>query len=60
MRFAFSMLIVMVLGLSQIPNADAASRSRSRVRARRAGPMVRLVELERRKNAWLRRTLLGR
>ncbi len=26
----------------------------------RSGPLSRLIELERRKNAWLRRTFLGR
>ncbi len=51
--------------INEVPAAQQASVYRTRstrtVRtARRGGLLSNLIELERRKNAWLRRTFLGR
>ena len=58
-------LIAALLTTFVITSADTASaaqyapRGRS-VAAKRMGPIARLIELERRKNEWLRRTFLNR
>jgi hypothetical protein len=60
MRYLLTLLAALFLALSlQVP-ADAAPRSRAAISARRPGVFARLIELERRKNVWLRRTFLGR
>lgn len=57
-------LIAALLATIAITSADTASaaqyspRGRA-VAARRMGPIARLIELERRKNEWLRRVFLG-
>jgi hypothetical protein len=38
----------------------APSRGQSGISATRNGPIARLIELERRKNEWLRQRFLGR
>lgn len=59
------LLIAALLTTMVITSADTASaaqytpRGRT-VAAQRTGPIARLVELERRKNEWLRRVFLGR
>lgn len=57
-------LVAALLATIVITSADTASaaqyspRGRT-VAARRMGPIARLIELERRKNEWLRRVFLG-
>jgi hypothetical protein len=59
------LLIAALLTTMVITSADTASAAQYAPRGRtvvaqRTGPIARLVELERRKNEWLRRVFLGR
>lgn len=59
------LLIAALLTTMVITSADTASAAQVTPRGRtvvaqRTGPIARLVELERRKNEWLRRVFLGR
>ena len=54
--FAAFILVVSIMGSA----ADAAPPRAGIYERPRVGVLTRLIELERRKNAWLRRTFLGR
>lgn len=53
------LLAVAALMLS-LPSKPAQAVGERGVRNNGNGPVRRMIELERRKNAWLRRTFLGR
>lgn len=53
------LLAVAALMLS-MPSKPAQAIGERMVRNNGNGPVQRVIELERRKNAWLRRTFLGR
>jgi len=56
MLIIVAVLSTLVVGVS----ASQAQPSRQEIGATRQGPVARLVELERRKNEWLRQRFLGR
>jgi len=53
-RMLFVMAIASTLVLSSLASAADGVASRSQVTAARKGPIAKLIELERRKNEWLR------
>lgn len=58
-----ALLIAIVASMFIAGSASAAQQSRSTraaAQAQRKGPVAKLVELERRKNEWLRETFLNR
>ncbi len=57
-RIFFLAVAALMLSLPAQP-ADAAGQ-RGVQNGNRNGPVARMVELERRKNAWIRRTFFGR
>ena len=60
MRSICSLLIIVFLSLTFASSAEGARYSRRSVRTRPQGPLYRLIQLERRKNAWIRRTFFNR
>jgi len=57
MRHLFLLLaLVSTLIVAASSSADQVRATRSSASAQRKGPVVKLVELERRKNEWLRQT----
>ncbi len=60
MRAIFSLLIIVFLSLTFVSSAEGARYSQRGIRAQRPGPIYRLIQLERRKNAWIRRTFFNR
>ena len=57
MRRLFVLLaLVSTLMVATTSSADQVRATRSSVGAQRKGPVAKLVELERRKNEWLRQT----
>jgi len=58
----FALLIAVVVTTFLVGTASAAQQSRAgrAVQGQRKGPVAKLVELERRKNEWLRETFLNR
>jgi hypothetical protein len=56
MLIVFTVLSTLVIGAS----VSQAQTSRQEIGAARKGPVAKLVELERRKNEWLREKFLGR
>jgi len=57
MRHLFLLLaLVSTLIVASTSSADQVRATRSSVGAQRKGPVAKLVELERRKNEWLRQT----
>lgn len=55
-----ALLATIVVTSAETASAAQYSSSTGRsVAARRMGPIARLIELERRKNEWLRRVFLG-
>lgn len=58
-----SLLVAVVASMFIAGSASAAQQSRSNrasAQGQRRGPVSKLVELERRKNEWLRETFLNR
>jgi hypothetical protein len=53
-RFAFALAVVASMFIAGTASAEQARASRSSVEAARKGPVAKLIELERRKNEWLR------
>ena len=49
-----------VIAAPVVQDTPVYTRSRSVRSSKRVGPFSKLMEIERRKNAWLRRTFLGR
>jgi hypothetical protein len=58
-RALFVIAIVSTIVIGSSASATQAS-SRQQIGAARKGPVAKLVELERRKNEWLRQRFLGR
>ncbi len=59
MRTLLSLFAALFIALSLFAGtADARSTRQPTVQKQRVGILARLIELERRKNAWLRRTFL--
>jgi len=56
MLFVVAVLSTLVIGSS----VSQAQNSQAGIGAARKGPVAKLVELERRKNEWLRQRFLGR
>ncbi|MCE9629507.1 MAG: hypothetical protein K8S94_02140 [Planctomycetia bacterium] len=56
MLVVFAVLATLVIA----PSASQAQNTRSEIGAARKGPVAKLVELERRKNEWLREKFLSR
>ncbi len=55
------LIVVAVLAtLAIAPTATQAQNNRAEIAAARKGPVAKLVELERRKNEWLRQKFLSR
>jgi hypothetical protein len=53
-RIFFAAAIVAALAISSVATAANSAPARSQVSATRKGPVAKLIELERRKNEWLR------
>lgn len=53
-RMLFVMAVVSSLVLSSFASAADAPANRAQVNGARKGPVAKLIELERRKNEWLR------
>lgn len=53
-RMFFAAAIVSALVISSVATAANSAPARSQVSAARKGPVAKLIELERRKNEWLR------
>ena len=62
MRKSFILAVAMIIAYSSVaaPSAEAAGGRRFIVARNGGGFFANLMELERRKNAWLRATFLGR
>ncbi len=56
MLIVIAVLSTLVIGTS----ASQAQNARQEIGAARKGPVAKLIELERRKNEWLRERFLGR
>lgn len=58
----FALLVAVVASMFIVSAASAAQPSRANrgAQAARKGPVSKLIELERRKNEWLRETFLNR
>jgi hypothetical protein len=56
MLIVAAMLATLAIGTSY----SNAQYGNSQIRATRSGPIAKLIELERRKNEWLRQRFLGR
>lgn len=59
----FALLVAVVVSLFVAGTASAAQQSRSAraaAQSQRKGPVAKLIELERRKNEWLRENFLNR
>ncbi|MFM8635347.1 MAG: hypothetical protein ACKOEX_11140 [Planctomycetia bacterium] len=58
----FALLVAVVASMFIVSTASAAQPSRATrgAQAARKGPVSKLIELERRKNEWLRETFLNR
>lgn len=59
-RLLVLLTIATVLIMSASASAAPGQGSRASVGAQRNGPIAKLIELERRKNEWLRQRFLGR
>jgi hypothetical protein len=53
-RMLFVMAVVSTLVLSSVASAAEARPARAEMNGARKGPIAKLIELERRKNEWLR------
>jgi hypothetical protein len=53
-RFAFALAVVTSMFIAGTAAANQVNTSRSSAEAARKGPVAKLIELERRKNEWLR------
>lgn len=58
MRTLLSLLAALFIAISLFATTADARPTRQGIERPRTGILARLVELERRKNAWLRRTFL--
>jgi hypothetical protein len=59
----FALLVAVVASMFVVSTASAAQQNRSSrpaAQGQRKGPVSKLIELERRKNEWLRETFLNR
>lgn len=59
-RVLFVVAVLSSLALASTASAAQARAARQEIGATRNGPVAKLVELERRKNEWLRQRFLGR
>lgn len=59
-RYLFVIAVVSSIVVGSTAAAAQARTARPEIGAARKGPVARLIELERRKNEWLRQTFLSR
>jgi hypothetical protein len=59
-RIALVVAVLSSLVITSTASAEQMRASRSQATAARKGPVAKLVELEKRKNEWLRQQFLGK